>query len=696
MQQELSTEFRKYSPTKPLSSKKDRGKQYAKKHQTIPAQDVVPRPEGPPTSLTYDRRRSRRAIYTCITIVAIIAAMIGLGYYVRSHFSAATITDHAGCSSDGCKKAAAESRKMVNETVSPCEDFYLHACGKWISKYEEHDWSYTDQLSWDAIDLFHATLYKMQLNGTEDLAVLNMQMFYKSCYDHIMYPTEVKELLPKVRDVLSLNSESLRRQPIGSLFKYVVRVCLTAGRDWIYSISAYKEDTGMILSITPARSLHAKLKGSTPVIEYLREVLEYDSTLLEEVAKLDYRMKYGSSEYDNTSLVTVQDLPRVPSKLSGEDWVGAINSGLYIPQRLSLYDSISVTDMPALVNITTQFFTEDKELVSAYIFAQAFTQLLQFSFNSKDDPKFTCLVESFRNFRDPVANVAATLIGTPVTQMRLREFIDRVRNHTRDQMLSPGWMDAGSRSTVKTKLNTLRFKFFKPNKYFSDPRAPKMTSNFLKNYLDIVQYNKRESIRYPLPDPARPGQLSAFYQSTLYWKDVGVVTMSITDVIDPLYMDDREDDFHNYATTGAAIARLLYQAALETESAFDSITTKIHSWTENARKSYNRSADCYISRFLQDMKFQGEDSADLRVMLYSMAKGLKVASQLAGLQGNATQRLFFYRYCQRFCSTRRDEATLLKARHFCEVPLVDHKKFLVAFDCGPETRLGALKPCDES
>jgi predicted metalloendopeptidase len=133
---------------------------------------------------------------------------------------------------------ATELSKNIDSKVSPCEDFYQHACGNWIKTFKKPKDHATWTRSFDSISHRVKQISKSILEGKTAISekdvppvlVGKLQTFYKACNDNKAInnrgTTPVKEFLekhiPKIHDVPSFMAvlASLGSKGLDKLFSF--------------------------------------------------------------------------------------------------------------------------------------------------------------------------------------------------------------------------------------------------------------------------------------------------------------------------------------------------------------------------------------------------------------------------------------------------------------------------------------------
>lgn len=641
------------------------------------------------------------AVYIFIVVVVSFVVTVVLSAYARGLHGAAAASQRSSCYSHGCVAVAEEYLKMLNATIFPCEDFYVHACEGWISKHSDAE-SYERYLDEKWLEDLNTTVYNA---ATQDGSSRNMGTFYKSCYDFHKTENLPAKLVAKSLKLLRMNMTGLLAQDLLSLFSSVVRMSIARGVDTIFVFTAIKQNSGNTIQISLGESLQRKLGLRIEAMSYLKAAMQhvdqklFNSSVIKKLVEYDNRVEdiLRPAEKDDRgklSIIRVKDLPEVKGKLSVADWLDSINSNLHSSWKLSQRDHVLVSGLPKVQALTNEFFRKEPVLVALYVAVQALTTLLQFDFNKKNQHHFTCLLCAYRNFPGAFSNLAADSVGSKKMHQRFRALLNKIREKVVGDIASIRWMTNDIKRMAVSKLKAVHFTILERRMWFIHPRAPSMTSDFLSNYVAIVEFNRGESVRYPMPVSGASESLIALNQSTRYWPDMNTVTVAPTMMRAPVYVDDHEEDFFNYATAGARVAALLYQAVSESGSRSDSYGREVTWWSDNVREAYNRSFGCYVEGYLRRVSINDDIGIPLRDTLFSTARGLATAIGLARLRDNTAGRLFFGRFCQQMCRANYfDEPVPLAAKHLCEFALVTQPSFSRQHSCSSQSRLGGFRRC---
>lgn len=97
------------------------------------------------------------------------------------------------CMSEECVRTAASLLSAMDRTVSPCDNFFLYACGTWNRLHvipEDRSSISTFEVLADQLQVILKRVLEESPNENDNNATLKAKMFYKSCMD-----------IPRIRDI---------------------------------------------------------------------------------------------------------------------------------------------------------------------------------------------------------------------------------------------------------------------------------------------------------------------------------------------------------------------------------------------------------------------------------------------------------------------------------------------------------------
>ncbi|XP_064462511.1 neprilysin-1-like [Ornithodoros turicata] len=564
--------------------------------------------------------------------------------------------------------AQAEYEMMMNSSVSPCEDFYLHTCQGWI---QASSISYEEYLKDKTLRDLNDTLYHTQLGRNHPS--WNMVTFYRSCYDFHRISVPLHAVVAKSIESLGMSLQGMLSQAKKS-----------------------------IVQIAPGLSVHRKLGFSKEANVYIKKVMTYtdysifNDTITARLMWYDMvteglQQESEKSDRNTVKVVPVVQLPEVEDKLSWIDWRNAINGNMNTTWKLGEFDIVQVVALDQMTQMTKTFFDEDRKLVALYMFIQAVVELLKFDFARDYNPHETCIRTTYDNFPGMVLNSAAIMLTRE--SGHLITILNGIREQVISEVSSAEWLDETTRPKAETKLKAVKIDILQYKESLGQTGAPDMGPDFLHNFVAMRGYNKDISVRFP--HATESAEDSPLFRDYRYSSIENTVFLPSYIMTLPSFVKEEQDDFINYATIGSRLAALLSLAISESGSHVDPTGLQLDWWSKKTQELYNESVACYVEHYLDKVDFQNPVSADVRDALYASARGLAVALSMATLVDSRAEMLFFGRYCQQFCLRDFDKKpSPLPSRHLCEFSVVNQPKFFKTYGCGHLTRIGSFQNCE--
>ncbi|XP_064487872.1 endothelin-converting enzyme homolog [Ornithodoros turicata] len=615
--------------------------------------------------------------------------------------------EHRGCRSYECLGAKEINRKMNSDKIMPCYDFYLYSCGGWFETHATST-SSIDVLSNIVMSKLNQTIYEHVLGDPNKDRFHGMVTFYRSCYEFHRKRHPVAILQPQVFQALGLTvHEWVRAHDISSIFDAMMHMTMSDGIDTFYSIE-FVDDNGQIrLKIAPAVSIRRKLLYDDEADTRAR--LEgYMEGFMDNIDRNIFDVKTQQvilsidSEFDEAAefqgddaeeLVPFSNLPEVAGVLAVSDWLEVTNRYIKDTRRmLQLSDIVIMISRQVLQRQTQTLFKQNSLHLALYWILQASASLLRFDFNHLLAPHHDCLLHTHKVFASAFTTLVANVhVGEPRIRY-FHAFFDRVRSQVIEDLSTATWLDTTARRTAQVRVQAVKLKMITPDTAGLLLNTPRMSSNFLKNYVVMLGHRKHENYRFPMRSEVREEQQdkeALMIGWAKYVADRNVIIVPTTMLMAPAFYDIDEDVFINYSAVGSTFFQLLSVAI----TGQDEYVTPL--WPEKTQAAYNSSLACYVDQFTKLVGDKRVVTPQLRSLLFSTTRSLSLAYSFSKPTDTLSKKLFFGRFCQLQCySDFESKPAILPARAICHVAVQNAAAFFETFKCTYGDRMEPQRTCN--
>ncbi|XP_064477694.1 uncharacterized protein LOC135391370 [Ornithodoros turicata] len=692
------------SSTTAGSSKKGRHKERPSKSEGQPkSEGIAPVDEEPkppqqqtPQALKRSPPKIQFILGGCM-IALLLAAALTLWY--TGALSNIFKSKEESCMSIECKKADSIFHMMLNESVSPCHDFFEYTCG---GRHLEEDQEMIMVTS-EALAAVNSTFYKYKLEDADKHHLRNAIMLYRSCRG---FQSEAQQFVRVLqRNVFRSLGLSPTTQSSDSLevFHDVIHMSLDKGFDTLLSINFVAYEDGVKIRIAPGVSLYSRLLVRDEDIQsrkyfnaYLRDfmaainanrfrpevqdsVLDLDDTFHESV-------DYLKSDSGESKIVSVSELPTT-TKMTVHDWVKTINSSIGITRRkLTIDSTVGLYNPEAIEQVIKFIFSNDPKLTSLYLLVQASAIVLQFHFLFRVMPQRTCILLVVKYFPSGFVTLLANEYIGQSRNEHFRSFFEHLREEIIESLAASKLFDEITREAAIVVLKDVKLRTIAPDTEGLLLDAPRMTSNFVDNVVAMTTYFRRRENRYPKGEDYEYSFLlfrSLHLLSVARSAPGNKIIVPITMMAPPNYYDVDKDTFINYSPLGATLAGLIMEAIV------DAWNDQVPSWwSQQSRTAFDEGLTCYGDQFF--LLTNGSVPNVLKKRLFTAVYGISLALALAHLPDQKAKQLFFGRYCQMHCRSGRGHHY---GRSLCHIAVQNIPLFFETFKCGSNDAMRPERIC---
>ncbi|KAH7933540.1 hypothetical protein HPB49_013520 [Dermacentor silvarum] len=388
-----------------------------------PAGQLEPEKEAEP-------EEAQRLLLAVLIVLAALVLIVLAGLFLYAKplevLTNGTILKISPCSSPGCIKAKTLSDGMLQSanvkqgSLHPCNRFYEYSCGGWAARNIET--SSRTALNEVLVNKMNHTLSTANLGTSEFEPYRNLVLFYRSCIDFhtTAMPTDVR--VRKTLYLLDLSfSEWLHhnQDPI-ILFYFMIRLSLSQGINTLLKLSVIEKNREARVVLEVGMSAWQKFSSETSrkfdertYRLYMSDALfslgipNITDKVIEETLKWDNvtTIRHKMAKADLIHEHTVYELLKKESKVSGPDWLYAINDNMPHTLRLKNTSHMDTHNLIFIEQVVEEFFSKSKIELVTYVVTLAMAELLRYDFNREHRYVATCLKSSYDNFPEPLMSL---------------------------------------------------------------------------------------------------------------------------------------------------------------------------------------------------------------------------------------------------------------------------------------------------
>jgi len=600
----------------------------------------------------------------------------------------------------------AKGLPQVDNAVSPCQDFFRHACGPWINANPIPP----DRASWltmSAIAERNQQLLREILEeaGKGDRAdTRRIGAFYATCMDEAA--AEAKGLDPvrgTLERIAALKGKAelpalladLHLNGVGALFQFeqsfdfknsdMQIAAMDQGglglpdRDYYFKDDEKSKEQRAAYVAHVARMF--ELAGDTPEAAKAKAdtVMAIETRLAE--ASWD-RIKRRNPE----NLYNPRTFQEFSALAPSFDW--AAYRGL---TGAPAFDNLSVTNpdfFPALEKVLTDTSLEDlKTYLSWHTLSSAAPWLSQ-AFVQENWDFYSRTLQGAKEIRPRWKRcVAATdsALGEelgrfyverafgPAHKERMLRMVGDLEISFEEMIKALDWMGPETKTAAVKKLHAITNKIGYPEKWRDYAGLEVKPDDLLGNMARANAHNWQHDLRKigtevdPMEWGMTPPTVNAYY----HWLNVEIVFPA--GILQPPMFDMAADDAVNYGAIGSVIGHEITHGFDDNGRKFDAAGNLVNWWSEEDGKRFEARAQCLVDQYgayvaegdvtLNGKATLGENVADnggVRMALNALLARLgdKAGEKIGGY--TATQR-FFLGYAQAWCGSMRPELRRLQA-----------------------------------
>ncbi|XP_033231624.1 neprilysin-1-like [Belonocnema kinseyi] len=610
------------------------------------------------------------------------------------------------CLTEECVRTAASLLSAMNQTASPCEDFFQYACGTWNRLHvipEDKSSISTFEVMADQLQVILKRVLEEPLNNQDNEATMKAKMFYKSCMDIPQIRKIGDEPLRKVLKSLGgwpAVEGSLWRAPPYSVEVLLGRLRSEFNEGVLFEQWVGPDDKNSSMNILQASlpevdrhdtsSVYRKLKlrelqREVPQIKW-RDYLQECAPISEEEPLVAYAMPY------------LVEMGKIIAKTDRRTLHN------YILWRFVM----SIT--PHMIDEYQQKRIEFRKILLGILTERArWSQCVEWTNKKLGMAVGALFIRD--NFNHESKETALQMIQT-------------IREAFNDLLIENQWMDDETRAVAKNKADSMNERIGYPE-FLKDPKklakeylTLSITGDrFLENILWVLKYDAYQNLqrlRQPVDKEkwsTEPAVVNAFYNPNN--NDI----VFPAGILQPLFYSQHFPKSLNYGGIGVVIGHEITHGFDDKGRQFDKDGNMMQWWNNATIRAFRERTQCIVDQYsrykLQEVDLyvngrmtQGENIADnggLKQSFRAYKKWTASHGQepfLPGVNLNHDQ-LFFLNYAQIWCGTMRPEDARTKVRSSVHSPgrarvlgpLSNSVDFARAYSCPPGSPMNPTHKC---
>ncbi|XP_017083169.2 neprilysin-1, partial [Drosophila eugracilis] len=580
---------------------------------------------------------------------------------------------------------AAEMKTMMKPEISPCDDFYTHACGNW---HRHNPAQLLGDIMTDTFQVISKGFNRrlLRLLGSNDLQSeleKKMQRFYLSCMmvhrGDVHYKLALENVLKEYGEVpfgAQSNSSDF------SWWRRVAEIQHKYGKQIILGVDIMSDvrnrsinrvylgrpDTGPGIQTTILNILE-EMKTSTDLEQYFGLSVSDAKHIARQIKELDKSLSSFNSNAesldDALSLYTLAELQEKYSDyLNLTEFLGTVIGEENLPEDLYVNEE-EYLENALLIMRSTPLAVQVNYIM--------FKHLEEFLVDAKSNEMTTWCTESTKKYFDKLSEHAVyERYRSPDTESEVFRIWDQIKGLFRQQLLGDklDWISNATRELAIDKLDHMYLNINSYDKENFEELFGEVTIDRL-NYVPNVQQlliAKTRRFLARIKEPARSMENTEIVGFTPAYNILeNNITLPVA-LLQPRYFwGDQYPEALKYATLGYLLGHEMLHGFDDDGSQYDAGGSKGTWWDSKSLYQYEERRKCFQAQYheykyggseLPDRKDQSENIADnggiklayaaYDLWLRQQSEEVRQRETLEGLSYNSRQ-LFFVGFAQLWC-----------------------------------------------
>ena len=635
----------------------------------------------------------------------------------------------------------------IDRDVSPCQDFYAHACNGWLKANPIPP----DQTTWDVdsalVETNRAKLRQIleQAAAQPTDATRRIGDYWAACMDEGAIEAKGTEPLRAELDRIAAVTDKQALAPlVAHLHVTGTDVLFAFGSDQDYhdatKVIAEADQGGLGL---PDRDYYLK-KGKEAeqtraayvahterLFELLGEPASQATRDAQTVMAFETALAQGSlstiRRRDPSAVYHKQARAELDRLVPGFDWTAYL-AGVGAPR----FDSLNIATPGFLGTVGRLLATTPLEDVKVYLTAHLLahaadmlpTRFVEESFDfygrtltgAKElRPRWKrCVAYTDGDLGEDLGRIYVEDAFGPAGKARILALVKNLKAAFAEDIAGLGWMGAETKRKALHKLQVMAEKIGYPDRWRDYSALEIRRDDALGNRFRAAAFEFHRQ----LAKIDRPVDKGEWFMSpptvNAYYDDQRNDINFPAGILQPPNFDAHWDDAINYGAIGATIGHEMTHGFDDSGRLFDADGNLADWWTRQDARNFHTRAECIAREYggfspLPGVKLDGhltlgENTADnggTRLALMALRKALAGTGKTARIDGYTPDQRFFLAYAQSWCTNQTPASSRLQALTDPHATasfrvngvVANMPEFAKAFACKPGTPMAPAKSC---
>ncbi|WP_119677450.1 M13 family metallopeptidase [Indioceanicola profundi] len=644
-----------------------------------------------------------RGYLTCSGLAALTMALLA-GTAMASDTAPAQVAQ-APAAAGKAAQPPAPGLPVLDEGVSPCDNFFMHACGPWIAAHpipeDQSRWGSFNLLSESNQALLRTVLEKAAANPSGDTAKIGT--FYAACMDEAGIEkkglTPIQPILDRINGLkdkkeLATLVADLQKHGVGAFFRFgseqdlkdvtQVIAAFDQGGLGLPDRDFYFKDDEKAKSQREAYRAHITrmftLAGlsEAEAAKQAEAVFRVETSLAE--ASMDRVSRRDPEKVYNPTTIKEFSIPGF-DLASYVQTIGApeldklnIGSPAFFEQLGTVLNESSLDDLKA-------YLTWHTLSDAAPWLPDAFVQE-NFAFYGRTlsgaqelRPRWKrCVSATDQALGEDLGKHFVEAAFGPDQKDRTLQMVEDIQEAFNANLATLQWMSPETQERARTKLKAMANKIGYPEEWRDYSKLEVKAGDMMGNAMRASAFETErdlDKIGKPVDEDEwfmSPPTVNAYYSPT--FNDINFPA----GILQPPFFDPKADPAYNYGAIGSVIGHEITHGFDDQGRKFDADGNLTDWWTEADAERFTERTQCLVDQYSNyvaegDVKLNGklslgENTADhggTRIALQALRQRLGEKGMAEKIGGLTADQRFFYGWAHVWCSAYRPEARRLQA-----------------------------------
>ncbi|MFY8096030.1 MAG: M13 family metallopeptidase [Niveispirillum sp.] len=634
-------------------------------------------------------------------------------------------------------KPPAPGLPVLDDTVSPCDNFFLHACGVWKRENPIPD----DQARWGNFNVLgdkNLTLLRQILDeavAKPDAKTARIADFYAACMDEAGVDAKgLAPLSPMLNRINGLTDRKdlgavigyLHDQGVNALFGFgrmqkfsdAVQTIAAAGqgglglpdRDFYFKDDARSKEQRAAYVAHVARMF--ELAGTAPDAAKAKAdaVMAFETALAE--ASMT-RLERRDPQKQNNPTVLADFAKSVPA-IDWNAYLAAIGAPAFTEMNVGqpkFFEALNAKLSQASLDDIKTYLTWHTLRANAQWLPMAFSEEA-FNFygrtlngTKEQRPRWKrCVAATDNALGEDLGKYFVEKAFGPEHKKRMLTMVGDVQAALKDRISNLDWMSPETKAKAHEKLANMPNKIGYPDNWRDYSTLTISKGDLLGNVARSEAFEQRRQLsRIGQPRDSSEWGMTPPTVNAYYSPQQNNINFP-AGILQPPFFDFTADDAYNYGAIGGVIGHEIIHGFDDQGRKFSGDGNLADWWTADDAKRFTERAQCLVDQYsgfqavegvnLNGKQTLGENTADnggLPVALDALKRRLGEAGMKKKIGGLSAEQRFFYGWANVWCAQERPEFRRLQAQtgvhslpeYRVNGTLSNMPEFAKAFSCKP-------------